>query len=374
MRNAMMSIVTAVVLTSTSAWAQIVPVPSEKIADYCQGDLNGDGIVNLTDLASVLSSYGICRGCDEDLNLDGYVDETDVRILTLQWGPCVSDEDVITESSRTVADVSDGPEIYAGGDATDDMFSDEEQVRGESLVRQYRRSSAAAEDGPEIYAGGDTTDDMFSDQEQERGRTLVRQYRRSSAAAEDGPEIFEGDVATNGGAFSDTEQTTCEGDLDRNGQVDSTDMAMLLTKYGRCRGCEEDLNGDGVVDEEDVDILLDVWGKCPEEKSKHLSRSLAATDGAEIEQDLPSQNEPEEVEPQCPGDLDGNGTIDSTDLAILLSRYGRCIDCEADLTGDGQVDQDDIDELMALWGDCPAETFSDTAPKRKSHPESLTGG
>ena len=134
------------------------------------------------------------------------------------------------------------------------------------------------------------------------------------------------------------------------------------------------MNGDGVVDEEDVDILLDVWGKCPEEKSKHLSRSLAATDGAEIEQDLPSQNEPEEVEPQCPGDLDGNGTIDSTDLAILLSRYGRCIDCEADLTGDGQVDQDDIDELMALWGDCPAETFSDTAPKRKSHPESLTGG
>jgi len=162
--------------------------------------------------------------------------------------------------------------------------------------------------------------------------------------------------------------------LDRNGQVDSTDMAMLLTKYGRCRGCEEDLNGDGVVDEEDVDILLDVWGKCPEEKSKHLSRSLAATDGAEIEQDLPSQNEPEEVEPQCPGDLDGNGTIDSDDLAIMLGRYGRCHNCDADMSGDGYVDQDDINELMASWGDCPAETLTDASPKRRSRPESLSRG
>ena len=158
-----------------------------------------------------------------------------------------------------------------------------------------------------------------------------------------------------------------------NGWVDSTDMAMLLTKYGQCRGCEEDLNGDNIVDGEDVDILLDIWGECPEEQSKHLSRSLAAADENQIEEDLPQQNEPEEVEPQCPGDLDGNGTIDSADLAILLTHYGRCNDCEADLSGDGYVDQDDIDELMASWGECDEATPSYSSPKGKSQAVSLSG-
>ncbi len=298
MRNVMLSIVTAVVLTGTPVWAEIAPVTAEHVADVCRGDLNGDNVVNSADLASILGSYGICRGCDEDLNHDGYVDEIDVRILAFHWGPCASDEDVITKFVRTQADVSDDAEIY------------------------------------------------------------------------------EGNVATNDGVFSDVERATCEGDLDRNGQIDSTDLAMLLAKYGRCRDCEEDLNGDGVVDEKDMDILFDIWGECPKKKkkSKHVARSLAATDDNEIEEDLSPKNEPEEEEPQCPGDLDGNGTIDSTDLAMLLGRYGRCKGCEADLNEDGYVDQDDIDVLMTLWGDCAAEALREASPKGKSQPESLTRG
>ena len=296
MRNAMLSIVTAVVLTSVPAWAQFAPVPADQLTDVCPGDLNGDMVVNSTDMASILGRFGFCRSCDEDLDHDGSVDEADVRLLALQWGSCASDEDVITRSSHLVADVSDDPEIY------------------------------------------------------------------------------EGDVATHDDVFSDARHATCEGDLDRNGHVESTDLAMLLGKYGRCKGCEEDLNDDGVVDDEDLDILFDIWGACPRQGSKHVSRSLAAIDGNEIEEDLPPQNEPEEEEPQCPGDLDGNGTIDNVDLAMLLARYGRCYDCEADLTGDGYVDRDDIDEIMALWGDCAAGVFGDASSNVKIRPESLIQG
>ena len=354
MRNVMLTILTAVVLTSAPAWAQITAAPADQFADVCLGDLNGDGVVNSADLASILGSYGICRGCDEDLNHDGYVDETDVKILALHWGSCASDEDVITKFVRTLADVSDDPEIYEGDAATNDQ-------ERESDTRKLRFTTAAASDQPEISEADVAT----NDQERESD---TRKLRFTTAAAPDQPEIFEGDVGAD-------RQMTCEGDLDQNGQIDSTDLAMLLSKYGRCNRCEEDLNGDGVVDEEDVDILLDSWGKCQEEeeKSTDVSRSLAATDGAEIEADLPPQNDREEEEPQCPGDLDGNGTIDSTDLALLLSSYGRCYKCDADLTGDGSVDQDDIDVLMASWGECDEETPSYSSPKGKSQAVSLSG-
>ncbi|MCZ6654598.1 MAG: hypothetical protein O7D91_16420, partial [Planctomycetota bacterium] len=158
MRNAMLSIVTAVVLTSAPAWAQIVTVAEDQFADVCLGDLNGDEVVNSADLASILGSYGICRDCRGDLNHDGYVDETDVKILALHWGPCASDEDVITKSVRTLADVSDDPEIYEGDVAT----NDQEQKRG---TGKYRFSTAAASDEPEIFEGDVAT----NDQEQKRG-------------------------------------------------------------------------------------------------------------------------------------------------------------------------------------------------------------
>ncbi len=302
MKNSVLTVITSVVLIGAPAWAQIMPVPAENVADACPGDLNGDEVVDSGDLAAILGSYGICKDCAEDLNHDGYVDETDVKILATFWGPCVSDNDGTTKPSPSPADVSDDPAIYAS--------------------------------------------DVV------------------------------GAIVTNDNVFSDEAQAACAGDLDGNGQIDSKDLAVLLSKFGRCRGCEEDLNGDGFVDQEDMDILFDNWGMCSvkEEEITHLSRSVAAAGGDEIEEDLPPQNEPAEEEPQCPGDLDGNGTIDSTDLAILLGRYGGCKGCDADLSGDGYVDQKDIDMLLASWGNCAVETPDSSSPKGTSSPESLIGG
>lgn len=57
----------------------------------------------------------------------------------------------------------------------------------------------------------------------------------------------------------------------------------------------------------------------------------------------------------CPGDLNGDGIVDSADLNILLSNWG-CIAppaCLGDLNNDGVVDSSDLNILLSNWGPCP---------------------
>jgi hypothetical protein len=60
------------------------------------------------------------------------------------------------------------------------------------------------------------------------------------------------------------------------------------------------------------------------------------------------------AEPTCPGDLDGDGDTDHSDLGILLADWG-CIgsepeDCPGDLDGDFDTDHSDLGILLADWG------------------------
>jgi hypothetical protein len=51
------------------------------------GDLNGDGIVDGSDLAALLGAWGTCPGspCPADLNGDGTVDGSDLAALLGHW-------------------------------------------------------------------------------------------------------------------------------------------------------------------------------------------------------------------------------------------------------------------------------------------------
>ena len=54
-----------------------------------------------------------------------------------------------------------------------------------------------------------------------------------------------------------------------------------------------------------------------------------------------------------PADLDGNGSVGPSDLAILLGAWGSCPpkgSCTADLDGDGSVGPGDLTALLAAWG------------------------
>jgi hypothetical protein len=50
-----------------------------------------------------------------------------------------------------------------------------------------------------------------------------------------------------------------------------------------------------------------------------------------------------------PGDLDGDGDVDLTDLALLLASYG--IDDGGDIDGDGDTDLTDLATLLAHYGE-----------------------
>ncbi len=50
------------------------------------GDLNGDGLIDGSDLGILLSQWGACGGCAGDLNGDGVVDGSDLGITLAGWG------------------------------------------------------------------------------------------------------------------------------------------------------------------------------------------------------------------------------------------------------------------------------------------------
>lgn len=54
-------------------------------ADSLPSDLNGDGVVNGADLASLLANWGPCAGCPADFNGDGDVNGADLATLLANW-------------------------------------------------------------------------------------------------------------------------------------------------------------------------------------------------------------------------------------------------------------------------------------------------
>jgi hypothetical protein len=52
---------------------------------------------------------------------------------------------------------------------------------------------------------------------------------------------------------------------------------------------------------------------------------------------------------KCPSDLDGDGTIGQTDLAVLLGAWGTVT---GDVDGDGTTGQTDLALLLGSWGPC----------------------
>jgi hypothetical protein len=54
-------------------------------------------------------------------------------------------------------------------------------------------------------------------------------------------------------------------------------------------------------------------------------------------------------DPPNPADLDGNGSVGATDLAMLLAAWGTTGGA-ADLDGNGSVGATDLAALLAAWG------------------------
>jgi hypothetical protein len=50
-----------------------------------------------------------------------------------------------------------------------------------------------------------------------------------------------------------------------------------------------------------------------------------------------------------PGDLNGDGSVNVTDLLMIISAWGPCPDCVEDLNGDGEVNVSDLLLIISYW-------------------------
>ncbi len=61
----------------------------------------------------------------------------------------------------------------------------------------------------------------------------------------------------------------------------------------------------------------------------------------------------------CPGDIDGNGSVEFADLLDVLTAWGPCpppsVACPEDLDGDEMVGFADLLVVITNWGPCPVE-------------------
>ncbi len=63
---------------------QVIDVSS---CEPCPADLDGDGMVGVSDLIAVLAAWGK-KGGPEDLDGSGFVDIGDILAVLAAWGPC----------------------------------------------------------------------------------------------------------------------------------------------------------------------------------------------------------------------------------------------------------------------------------------------
>ncbi len=69
--------------------------------------------------------------------------------------------------------------------------------------------------------------------------------------------------------------------------------------------------------------------------------------------DTDGDGEPDCDTASCAEDLNGNGTIEVSDVLILLGDFGCTENCVADIDGDGSVVISDVLLLLAAYGeDC----------------------
>ncbi|MCH8823345.1 MAG: hypothetical protein IH984_07540 [Planctomycetes bacterium] len=121
------------------------------------------------------------------------------------------------------------------------------------------------------------------------------------------------------------------GDVNHDGIVGIEDLLIILSGYGPCPEqvdpCPGDINDNNVVGISDLFLLLDNWGPCDD---------CDKPDG-------------------CFADTDDNCIVGTSDLLIILGSFGSCPDanyiiCPEDITFDGTVDTSDILLVLNNWG------------------------
>lgn len=167
-------------------------------------------------------------------------------------------------------------------------------------------------------------------------------------------------------------------DLTGDGVVDSADVAVLQSYYGQAAttpGAQAaDFNSDGVVNITDLSILLSHFGPVAGPTTTSAASSTSAPSATTA---TPTQQSPTTAAPATTSqgagpstvddDINRDGVVDSRDLDVLESYYGKTLDTpearRADLDGDGTVN---VVDLSIFLSHLPAATTLPTSTSTTS--------
>ncbi len=158
------------------------------IGPSCDGDLNGDSLVDERDMARLLRYYGACAACEEDLNNDGLVDDADAQLIDQQWGHC-----------------GPGGDVFGGDHSTGHLVGGSDFLGGNAASLTGRNNDRTTTTLVEPRCDGDLNGDNFVDRD---------------------------DVNQMFGSFG--ECRGCDEDLNGDGYVDDMDMRILMGDWGWC--------------------------------------------------------------------------------------------------------------------------------------------
>ncbi len=64
---------------------RVIDYPFKTLDDVLPGDVDGSGVVDVSDLLAVINAWGPCSSCPEDLDQSGTVDVSDLLIVIANW-------------------------------------------------------------------------------------------------------------------------------------------------------------------------------------------------------------------------------------------------------------------------------------------------
>ena len=171
--------------------------------------------------------------------------------------------------------------------------------------------------------------------------------------------------ADNDDICDELEIAGCQDPLSCNYNPEATDddgSCFTAAEGYDCAGnCLEDADGDGICDAFEVGgcTAYDACNYNPQATEEDGSCTYPTADYLDCDgqclNDTDADGICDELEPACPGDLDGDGLRGASDILVLLSSFGCMGDCGvADIDGDGLVSANDILQQLSVFGQpCP---------------------
>lgn len=285
-------------VTITFPDGSIVGEPGEP---NCFADVDGTGQIDVFDVWALNGAWGTADP-NADVNGDGVVDGADLGIVLASFGSC---QDFL---------------FPIGGSAT--LTLEDTAVGG--TTRQY-----------DLYIELDPDEALVN---------VFNADITSSAGFESGSFVTIG--TTNSSHFDIWE----DANFDFPSFMSGTSMGMNAGWYNENPG--NDLGLAGLYTDNRVliaSLLVD------EETEFEAQLSVTYRDAFGRARQATRLIIEEPTGPGCPGDIDGNNTVNVFDLLALLGEWGTCPDpgnCPADIDGNGTVNVFDLLALLGAWGSC----------------------